>query len=95
MPTRPEPGAARLPAAGIDLVHVPYPGSPQVNTAILTGQIAAGFLNPRFVSRYRFLNVGLLAAKGGQDLGIGHKGAKVGLRPVVVFIFPPLPEAHL
>src|SRR5258708_29097145 len=30
-------------AAGIDLVHVPYPGSPQVNTAILTGQIAAGF----------------------------------------------------
>ena len=33
-------------AAGIDLVHVPYPGSPQVNTAILTGQIAAGFVVP-------------------------------------------------
>src|SRR5260221_7348523 len=33
-------------AAGIDLVHVPYPGSPQVNTAILTGQIAAGLVDP-------------------------------------------------
>src|SRR5258707_8797922 len=33
-------------AARIDLVHVPYPGSPQVNTAILTGQIAAGLLGP-------------------------------------------------
>lgn len=33
-------------AAGIELVHVPYPGSPQVNTAILSGQIAAGFVVP-------------------------------------------------
>jgi tripartite-type tricarboxylate transporter receptor subunit TctC len=32
--------------AGIDLVHVPYPGSPQVNTAILNGQIAGGFVVP-------------------------------------------------
>ena len=32
--------------AGIDLVHVPYPGSPQVNTAILNGQIAGGFVGP-------------------------------------------------
>jgi tripartite-type tricarboxylate transporter receptor subunit TctC len=32
--------------AGIDLVHVPYPGSPQVNTAILNGQIAAAFVVP-------------------------------------------------
>jgi tripartite-type tricarboxylate transporter receptor subunit TctC len=32
--------------AGLDIVHVPYPGSPQVNTAILTGQIAAGFVVP-------------------------------------------------
>jgi tripartite-type tricarboxylate transporter receptor subunit TctC len=32
--------------AGIDVVHVPYPGSPQVNTAILNGQIAAGFVVP-------------------------------------------------
>jgi tripartite-type tricarboxylate transporter receptor subunit TctC len=31
---------------GIDLVHVPYPGSPQVNTAILNGQIAGGFVVP-------------------------------------------------
>jgi tripartite-type tricarboxylate transporter receptor subunit TctC len=33
-------------AAGIDLVHVPYPGSPQVNTAVLNGQIAGGFVVP-------------------------------------------------
>jgi tripartite-type tricarboxylate transporter receptor subunit TctC len=32
--------------AGLDIVHVPYPGSQQVNTAILTGQIAAGFVVP-------------------------------------------------
>ena len=33
-------------AAGLDIVHVPYPGSPQVNAAILNGQIAAGFVVP-------------------------------------------------
>jgi len=33
-------------AAGLDIVHVPYPGSPQVNTAILSGQVAAGFVVP-------------------------------------------------
>src|SRR5258706_6220528 len=32
--------------AGIDIVHVPYPGSPQVNTAILNGQISTGFVVP-------------------------------------------------
>ena len=31
---------------GMDIVHIPYPGSPQVNTAILSGQIAAGFVVP-------------------------------------------------
>src|SRR2546425_5248807 len=33
-------------AAGLDLVHVPYPGSPQVKTAIIGGQIAPGFVVP-------------------------------------------------
>lgn len=32
--------------SGIDIVHVPYPGSPQVNTAIVAGQIQAGFVVP-------------------------------------------------
>ncbi len=32
--------------AGVDIVHVPYPGSPQVNAAIASGQIAAGFVVP-------------------------------------------------
>jgi len=31
---------------GIDVLHVPYPGSPQVNTAILADQIQAGFVVP-------------------------------------------------
>ena len=31
---------------GTDLVHVPYPGSPQVNTAILNGQIVGAFVVP-------------------------------------------------
>jgi len=31
---------------GMDIQHIPYPGSPQVNTAILNGQIAAGFVVP-------------------------------------------------
>ena len=31
---------------GIDVLHVPYPGSPQVNTAILANQIQAGFVVP-------------------------------------------------
>jgi tripartite-type tricarboxylate transporter receptor subunit TctC len=32
--------------AGLDIVHVPYPGSPQVNTAILANQVQAGFVVP-------------------------------------------------
>jgi len=32
--------------SGMDIVHVPYPGSPQVNTAIVSGQIQAGFVVP-------------------------------------------------
>jgi len=32
--------------AGLDIVHVPYPGSPQVNAAILANQIQAGFIVP-------------------------------------------------
>jgi tripartite-type tricarboxylate transporter receptor subunit TctC len=32
--------------AGIDIVHVPYPGSPQVNAAILASEIAGGFVVP-------------------------------------------------
>ncbi len=32
--------------AGVDIVHVPYPGSPQVNSAIAGGQISAAFVVP-------------------------------------------------
>jgi tripartite-type tricarboxylate transporter receptor subunit TctC len=33
-------------AAGVDLVHVPYPGSPQANAAIVAGDVAAAFVVP-------------------------------------------------
>jgi len=33
-------------AAGVDIVHVPYPGSPQVNAAIVAGDVAVGFVVP-------------------------------------------------
>jgi tripartite-type tricarboxylate transporter receptor subunit TctC len=33
-------------AAGIDIVHVPYKGSPQVIQGILSGDVAAGFIVP-------------------------------------------------
>ncbi len=33
-------------AAGVDLLHVPYPGSPQVNAAIAAGDVAAAFVVP-------------------------------------------------
>ncbi|QET02911.1 tripartite tricarboxylate transporter substrate binding protein [Cupriavidus pauculus] len=32
--------------AGIDLQHIPYPGFPQVTTAIVGGQVQAGFMVP-------------------------------------------------
>jgi tripartite-type tricarboxylate transporter receptor subunit TctC len=32
--------------SGIDIVHVPYPGSPQVVTAIVSSQVQAGFVVP-------------------------------------------------
>jgi len=32
--------------AGMDIVHVPYKGSPQVVAAILAGEVAAGFIVP-------------------------------------------------
>jgi tripartite-type tricarboxylate transporter receptor subunit TctC len=32
--------------AGLDLVHVPYPGSPQVTAALINGQVSAGFIVP-------------------------------------------------
>jgi len=32
--------------AGLDIVHVPYPGSPQVTSALINGQVSAGFIVP-------------------------------------------------
>ena len=38
--------------AGIDVVHVPYASSPQVNTAIIGGQVQAGFVVPGTVAPF-------------------------------------------
>jgi len=68
-------------AAGIDIVHVPYPGSPQVNTAILTGQIAAGFVVP--ATAMPLVQAGRLKALA----------ATTSVRSIVLPEYPTLAEA--
>ena len=68
-------------AAGIDLVHVPYPGSPQVNTAILSGQIAAGFVVP--ATAIPLVQAGRLKALA----------ATTSVRSIVLPEYPTLAEA--
>jgi tripartite-type tricarboxylate transporter receptor subunit TctC len=48
---------------GADIVHVPYSGSPQVNYAILNGQIAAAFIVP--ATAMPLVQAGRLKAIGG------------------------------
>src|SRR5437899_4881187 len=68
-------------AAGIELVHVPYPGSPQVNTAILSGQIAAGFVVP--ATAMPLVQSGRLKALA----------VTTGVRSIVLPEYPTLAEA--
>jgi tripartite-type tricarboxylate transporter receptor subunit TctC len=68
-------------AAGIELVHVPYPGSPQVNTAILGGQIAAGFVVP--ATAMPLVQSGRLKALA----------VTTGVRSIVLPEYPTLAEA--
>src|SRR5882672_8137760 len=68
-------------AAGIDLVHVPYPSSPQVNTAILSGQIAAGFVVP--ATAMPLVQAGRLKALA----------ATTSVRSIVLPEYPTLVEA--
>lgn len=67
--------------AGIELLHVPFQGFPQVTNAILGGQIAAGFMAP---------SGALAQARGGRVrlLGITSPGRST-LAPEV----PPVAEA--
>ena len=53
--------------AGIDLVHVPYPGFPQVVNAILAGQVQAGFMVPGIAMGQ--VRAGKLKALGVTTLG--------------------------
>ncbi len=68
-------------AAGIELVHVPYPGSPQVNAAILGGQIAAGFVVP--ATAMPLVQAGRLKALA----------VTTGVRSIVLPEYPTLAEA--
>jgi len=53
--------------AGIDLVHVPYQGFPQVVNAILAGQVQAGFMVPGIAIGQ--IRAGKLKALGVTSLG--------------------------
>lgn len=53
--------------AGIDLVHVPYQGFPQVVNAILAGQVQAGFMVPGIAMGQ--VRAGKLTALGVTTLG--------------------------
>ena len=53
--------------AGIDLVHVPYQGFPQVVNAILAGQVQAGFMVPGIAMGQ--VRAGKLKALGVTTLG--------------------------
>ncbi len=53
--------------AGIDLVHVPYQGFPQVVSAILAGQVQAGFMVPGIAIGQ--IRAGKLKALGVTTLG--------------------------
>lgn len=53
--------------AGIDLVHVPYQGFPQVVNAILAGQVQAGFMVPAIAIGQ--IRAGKLKALGVTTLG--------------------------
>ncbi len=68
-------------AAGLDIVHVPYPGSPQVNTAILGGQIAAGFVVPA------------TAMPLGQSGRLKALAVTTSVRSIVLPEYPTLAEA--
>jgi tripartite-type tricarboxylate transporter receptor subunit TctC len=53
--------------AGLDIVHVPYQGFPQVVSAILAGQVQAGFMVPGIAIAQ--IRVGKLKALGVTTLG--------------------------
>jgi tripartite-type tricarboxylate transporter receptor subunit TctC len=53
--------------AGLDIVHVPYPGFPQVVNAILAGQVQAGFMVPGIAIAQ--IRAGKLKALGVTTLG--------------------------
>ncbi len=53
--------------AGLDIVHVPYPGFPQVVNAILAGQVQAGFMVPGIA--FAQIRAGKLTPLGVTTLG--------------------------
>jgi len=65
--------------AGLDLVHVPYPGFPQVVNAILSGQVQAGFMVPGIA-------IGQVRAGKLKALGVTTLGRFGGLPEMPTFV---------
>lgn len=65
--------------AGLDLVHVPYQGFPQVVNAILSGQVQAGFMVPGIA-------IGQVRAGKLKALGVTTLGRFGGLPEMPTFV---------
>jgi tripartite-type tricarboxylate transporter receptor subunit TctC len=65
--------------AGIDLVHVPYQGFPQVVNAILAGQVQAGFMVPGIA-------IGQVRAGKLKALGVTTLGRAASLPELPTFV---------
>ena len=65
--------------AGIDLVHVPYQGFPQVVSAILAGQVQAGFMVPGIA-------IGQMRAGKLKALGVTTLGRSAALPELPSFV---------
>jgi len=74
--------------AGVDLVHVPYQGFPQVVNAILGGQVQAGFMVPGIAMGQ--VRAGKLSALGVTTLG---RAASLPELPTLVELGYPAFEA--
>jgi tripartite-type tricarboxylate transporter receptor subunit TctC len=71
--------------AGLDIVHVPYQGFPQVVNAILSGQVQAGFMVPGIA-------IGQLRAGKLQALGVTTLGRSATLPQYPSFVEQGYPD---
>jgi tripartite-type tricarboxylate transporter receptor subunit TctC len=65
--------------AGLDIVHVPYQGFPQIVTAMLSGQVQAGFMVPGAA-------IGQIRAAKLKALGVTTLGRSASLPEIASFV---------